>query len=81
MADQKPALVLHLAAGGETLLFALTTEEAEKLGGKLAGFVKTGAVESVTTKDESSVAINFGHVAAAYIDDLNRKGKVFGLHA
>ncbi|MEU5264906.1 hypothetical protein [Amycolatopsis sp. NPDC021455] len=81
MADQKPALVLHLATGGEPLLFALTTEESGKLAGRLSQLVKAGAVETVTTKDDSTVAINFGHVAAAYIDDLNRKSKVFGLHA
>jgi hypothetical protein len=81
MADPKPALVLHLATGGEPLLFALTTEESGKLAGRLTQLVKAGAVETVTTKDESAVAVNFAHVAAAYIDDLNRKGKVFGLHA
>jgi hypothetical protein len=81
MAEKKPALVLHLATGGEPLLFALTAEESVKLQGKLAGFVKAGAVETVTTKDESTVAINFTHVAAAYIDDLARKSTVFGMHA
>jgi len=81
MADPKPALVLHLATGGEPLLFALTTEESGKLAGRLTQLVKAGAVETVITKDESAVAVNFAHVAAAYIDDLNRKGKVFGLHA
>ncbi|HKN56436.1 MAG TPA: hypothetical protein VJX66_28355 [Amycolatopsis sp.] len=81
MADSKPALVLHLAAGGEPLTFALAAEEAEKLQGKLGSFVKNGHVETVKTKDDSAVAINFSHVAAAYIDDLARKSKVFGLHA
>jgi hypothetical protein len=81
MADPKPALVLHLATGGEPLLFALTTEESGKLAGKLAQLVKTGAVVTVTTKADSVVAINFAHVAAAYIDDLNRKSTVFGMHA
>ncbi len=81
MTDQKPALVLHLATGGEPLLFALTVEESEKLQGKLGDFIKTGAVKTLTTKDDSTVAIHFGHVAAAYVDDLNRKNKVFGLHA
>jgi len=81
MADPKPALVLHLATGGEPLLFALTTEESGKLAGKLAQLVKAGAVETVTTKDDSVVAVNFAHVAAAYIDDLARKSTVFGMHA
>ncbi|WP_086849425.1 hypothetical protein [Amycolatopsis kentuckyensis] len=81
MADSKPALVLHLATGGEPLLFALTTEESGKLAGKLAQLVTDGAVETVTTKDESAVTINFAHVAAAYINDLSRKSTVFGMHA
>jgi len=81
MADPKPALVLHFATGGEPLLFALTTEESGKLAGKLAQLVQAGAVETVTTKDHSEVAINFAHVAAAYIDDLTRKSTVFGMHA
>jgi hypothetical protein len=80
MADQKPALVLHLAAGGEPLIFALPLDESAKLEGRLPQLVKSGAVETVLTKDDSKVTINFGHVAAAYIDDLQRKGKVFGLH-
>lgn len=81
MADPKPALVLHLATGGEPLLFALTTEESEKLASRLTQLVKTGAVEAVTTKDDKVVAVNFAHVAAAYIDDLTRKSTVFGMHA
>lgn len=77
MADQKPALVVHLAAGGEPLLFALSAEESDRVGKDLSHFVRTGSVQ---TTDDSTVAINFSHVAAAYIDDLNRKNKVFGLH-
>ena len=79
MADPKPALVLHLATGGEPLLFALTTEESGKLAGKLTQLVKAGAVETVTTKDDQQVAINFANVAAAYLDDLTRKTTVFGM--
>ena len=59
----------------------LKTDESAKLTGKLAQLVKTGAVETVTTKDGAEVAINFAHVAAAYVDDLNRKSTVFGMHA
>jgi hypothetical protein len=81
MADRKPALVLHLATGGEPLLFALTTEGSEELAGKLPQLLAAGAVETVTTKDDAAVAINFAHVAAAYVDDLNRKSAVFGMHA
>ncbi|GAA4542725.1 hypothetical protein [Amycolatopsis samaneae] len=81
MADPKPALVLHLATGGEPLLFALDGEETGQLQESLTDLVKTGSVSTVRTKDGSTVAINFAHVAAAYLDDLNRKSTVFGLHA
>jgi len=80
MADPKPALVLHLATGGQPLLFALTTEQSAELTGKLPQLVRAAAVETVTTKDHPAVAINFAHVAAAYVDDLTRKSTVFGIH-
>ena len=81
MADPKPVLVLHLTSGGEPLTFALSTEETEKLQQKLPGLLKSGGVETVQTKEDSAVSINFAHVAAAYLDDLTRKSKVFGLHS
>jgi hypothetical protein len=79
MADEKPALVLHLATGGEPLMFALPPEDAGELEKKLRLLLEHGSVESVRTKDQSTITINFAHVAAAYIDDLQRKNKVFGL--
>lgn len=80
MADTKPALVVHLASGGEPLVFALTDEVAEDLQTRLPALVQHGKTESVRTKEESRVNVNFAHVAVAYVDDLQRKGKVFGLH-
>ena len=80
MTDQKPALVLHLAAGGEPLVFALPLEDSVELEKKLRLLLEHGSVECVRTKDQSTITINFAHVAAAYIDDLQRNGKVFGLH-
>lgn len=79
MADTKPALILHLASGGEPLVFALTTEDAEELSSKLHLLLEHGSVEAVKTKENTKVVINFAHVAAAYVDDLQRSGKVFGL--
>lgn len=76
----KPALVLHLAAGGEPLLFALPTEAGAELSDRLTHLVQHNAIETVRTKDGAAITVNFGHVAVAYIDDLQRKGKVFGLH-
>ena len=78
MADPKPALVLHLAAGGEPLLFPLTAEESVAVQEKIPDLLKHGGVHSVQTKDGNTVSVNFAHVAAAYIDDLSRKSR-FGL--
>ncbi|GAA3536742.1 hypothetical protein GCM10022222_20590 [Amycolatopsis ultiminotia] len=78
MADPKPALVLHLAAGGEPLLFPLTADESPTVQEKIADLLKHGGVHSVQTRDGNTVSVNFAHVAAAYVDDLSRKGK-FGL--
>ncbi|GAB3503988.1 hypothetical protein [Amycolatopsis cihanbeyliensis] len=80
MADEKLALVLHLTAGGEPLLFSLETEEAQRLEPKLAQLVKHNAVEPVRTRDGMTVTVNFAHVAVTYVDDMQRKGTVFGMH-
>lgn len=77
--DTKPALVLHLTAGGEPLLFALDPEQAPALAEKLPALVQHGSIETVTTKNDDNVTVNFGHVAVAYLDDLQRKSTVFGL--
>ncbi|WP_116049007.1 hypothetical protein [Amycolatopsis palatopharyngis] len=77
---ERPALVLHLAAGGETLMFALPPDDYEELEQELRTLLVKGTVRAVHTKDGATVAINFANVAVAYIDDLQRKGKVFGLH-
>jgi len=80
MADTKPALVLHLPHAGEPLIFALREEDADEFAKKLHLLLEHGSVETVQTKEGSQVTVNFTHVAVAYIDDLQRKGKVFGLH-
>ncbi|GAA5163384.1 MULTISPECIES: hypothetical protein [Amycolatopsis] len=80
MADRKPALVLHLHTGGEPLVFALPDKDADELETKLHLLLEHGSVESVQTKEDTRVWVNFAQVAVAYIDDLQRKGKVFGLH-
>lgn len=80
MADKKPALVVHLATGGEPLVFALTDEVAEDLEVRLPALLQHGKAESVRTKEGSRVNVNFAHVAVAYVDDLQRRGKVFGMH-
>jgi hypothetical protein len=80
-ADSKPALVLHLTSGGEPLLFALDPQQAPALAERLPALVQRGSIETVTTKNDDDVTVNFGHVAVAYLDDLQRKSTVFGLSA
>ena len=80
MADTKPALMLHLVAGGEPLIFALRPDDVDELTKKLHLLVEHGSVETVHTLDDVQVNVNFAHVAVAYIDDIARRGKVFGLH-
>ncbi|NIH86067.1 hypothetical protein [Amycolatopsis granulosa] len=80
MADEKPALVLHLATGGEPLVFALAPDDVDELDKELHLLLEHGTVQLVKTREGSTVSINFRHVAVAYIDDLQRKNKVFGLH-
>lgn len=77
---EKPALVLHLVSGNEPLLFALDHQDYASLEPKLAQMVQERTVQTIRTKDGSSVTVNFSHVAVAYLDDLQRKNKVFGLH-
>lgn len=76
----KPALVLHLVSGNEPLLFALDEQDYTALKPQLAQLVQERDVHTIHTKDGSSVTVNFAHVAVAYLDDLQRKNKVFGLH-
>lgn len=80
MADEKPALVLHLAAGGEPLVFTLHADEVAELKKQLPLHLEHGSVQTVRTREDTEVRVNFAHVAVAYIDDLQRRGKVFGLH-
>lgn len=79
MADSKPALIMHLASGGEPIVFTLPADDVIA-NQTLHGYMRDGSVQVVRTGDDSRVVINFAHVAAAYIDDLQRSGKVFGLH-
>ncbi|OQO90835.1 hypothetical protein [Saccharomonospora piscinae] len=79
MAEQKPALVLHLVSGGEPLIFTLRLDDVAELRKQLHLHLEHGSVETVYTSEDRAVQINFAHVAVAYIDDLQRQGKVFGL--
>ncbi|SFQ44253.1 hypothetical protein SAMN05421810_107202 [Amycolatopsis arida] len=77
---EKPALVVHLAGGGEPLLFALPPGDAEELYGKVASLLTDQAMATLRTRDGQAFSVNFAHVAVAYVDDQQRKGSVFGIH-
>ncbi|GAA1213812.1 hypothetical protein [Prauserella alba] len=80
MAETKPALVVHLVSGGEPLVFPLHADAVDEVTKQLYLYLDHGSVQSITDVDSRVVHINFAHVAAAYVDDLQRSGKVFGMH-
>lgn len=78
MADSKRALVLHLANGGEPLVFALSAEGATELESKLTGLLAEGKVDTPSLADGSTVAVNFAHVVTAHLDELPPLARVYG---
>jgi hypothetical protein len=77
MADSKRALVLHLAGGGEPLVFALSDEGADELDKKLPDLLGSGAVGRPKLADGSTV-VNFAHVVTAHLDELPPLTRVYG---
>ncbi|MBK1784364.1 hypothetical protein [Prauserella cavernicola] len=80
MSDEKSTLVLHLVSGGEPLLFTVHPDAVAELTEQLALYLDHGSVQPIRTKEDVTLQVNFAHVAVAYVDDLQRRGKVFGLH-
>ncbi len=78
MTDTKPTLVLHRTGGGDPLLFSVHPDDVTELTKQLHHHLDHGSVRSVRTAEDTKVQINFGHVAAAYIEDQRRTG-AFGL--
>jgi hypothetical protein len=78
MADPKRALVLHLSGGGEPVVFALSEEGAADLAQRLEQLVREGQVHAPALADGSSVAVNFGLVVTAHLDDLPSNARVYG---
>jgi hypothetical protein len=74
----KNALVLHLASGGEPLVYALSESAAKGLASRLQTLMSSGAVDTPETEDGNKVTINFGHVAAAHFDELAPRTQVYG---
>ena len=78
MADSKRALVLHLAGGGEPLVFALSDEGATELDKTLPDLLGSGAVGRPKLADGSTVVVNFAHVVTAHLDELPPLTRVYG---
>ncbi len=78
MSEHKRALVLHLAGVAEPLVFALSDKGAKSLLGRIGPMLNSGAVDSLELADGSAVAINFGHVVSAHLDDLPPLGRIYG---
>ncbi|ONI72629.1 hypothetical protein ALI144C_42165 [Actinosynnema sp. ALI-1.44] len=75
---KKNALVLHLASGGEPLVYALSAAAAEGLASKLPTLMTSGAVDAPDLEDGTKVTINFAHVATAHFDELPPSSRVYG---
>jgi hypothetical protein len=78
MADLKRALVLHLAGGGEPLVFALSEDGARELETKLPTLMAEGKVDSPGLADGSHVTVNFAQVVTAHLDELPPLARVYG---
>lgn len=79
MTETKSALVLHLVSGGEPVVFSLHADVVDDLTSQLNLYLDRGSVQSFRDAEDRLVNVNFAHVAAAYVDDLQRSGKVFGM--
>ena len=78
MADPKRALVLHLANGGEPLVFALAEDEADTLDARLPELLGDGQVHAPALADGTRVTVNFAHVVTAHLDELPPLARVYG---
>jgi hypothetical protein len=78
MADSKHALVLHLTGSGESVVFALSDEDARELAPKLPELLSAARVDTVRLADGSDVAVNFAHVVTAHLDELPPNSRVYG---
>jgi hypothetical protein len=67
---KKNALVLHLASGGEPLVYALSVAAAKGLAGRLQTLMSSGAVDTPELEDGSTATINFALIATAHFDEL-----------
>jgi hypothetical protein len=75
---KKNALVLHLASGGEPLVYALSVAATKGLAGRLQTLMSSGSVDTPELEDGTKVTVNFAHVATAHFDELPPLSRVYG---
>ncbi|WP_436493166.1 hypothetical protein [Actinokineospora sp. HUAS TT18] len=78
MTDTQQALILHLASGGEPVVFALSVKAAKSLRNRLPVLMASGGVDTLELEDTNTVAVNFGHVVSAHLDELPSHARVYG---
>jgi len=78
MADPKRALVLHLAGGGEPVVFALSVEGGNDLESRLTQLLTEGLAHPLGLADGSTAVVNFAHVVTAHLDELPPRARVYG---
>jgi hypothetical protein len=78
MSEAKQALVLHVTGAAEPLVFALSERAAKSLAARLPALMNSGGVDAPELADGSTVAVNFGHVVSAHLDNLPPLGRVYG---
>ncbi|PPK65938.1 hypothetical protein V5P93_000168 [Actinokineospora auranticolor] len=78
MNETRHALILHLASGGEPLVYALSDRAAKSLAPRLPVLMASAGVDTPELADGTNAAINFGHVASAHLDTLPAHVRVYG---
>jgi hypothetical protein len=78
MTEQRRALVMHLASGGEPLLVVIPTESSGELADRLPAMIRNGDIESIPAANGSTIVVNFAHVLAAHVDTAPGLGKLYG---
>lgn len=78
MADLKRALILHMAGGGEPVVFALSEDGAADLASRLEQLVREGLVHSPALADGTTAVVNFANVVTAHLDELPSNARVYG---
>jgi hypothetical protein len=78
MSDSQRNLILHLAAKGEPLVFALSVKSAKSVRNRLSVLMASGGVDTLELEDGNSVSVNFTLVVTAHLDELPANVRAYG---